>query len=83
MAVKLRLMRQGKKKSPSYRIIATDSRNPRDGKYIEQVGFYSPINKNVSIDEEIAVKWLKNGAIPTDTVKSLLKKAGIMAKLAK
>ena len=83
MAVKLRLTRMGAKKRPSYRIVATDSRRPRDGQYLELVGTYSPVGeKTVKIDEEIALKWLNNGAIPTDTVKNLLSEAGIMKKYA-
>ena len=84
MAVKLRLMRMGTKKRPFYRIVATDSRSRRDGEYLELVGTYNPISKdeNVKINEEVALKWLQNGAIPSDTVRSLLKNAGVMAKFA-
>ena len=83
MAVKLRLTRMGSKKRPTYRIVATDSRRPRDGQYLELVGTYSPVGeKTVKINEEIALKWLNNGAIPTDTVKNLLSEAGIMKKYA-
>ncbi len=83
MAVKLRLTRMGAKKRPTYRIVATDSRRPRDGQYLELVGTYSPVGKSeVKINEEVALKWLNNGAIPTDTVKSLFSKAGIMKKFA-
>ena len=73
MAVKLRLKRMGSKQKPFYRIIAADSRSPRDGKFIETVGTYNPITKpaQVSVDEEKALKWLANGAIPTDTVRML------------
>ncbi len=82
--VKLRLQRFGSKKSPVYRIVATDSHNPRDGRYIEVVGTYNPLTEpaKVSFDEEKALKWLENGAKPTDTVKSLLKEQGILAKFA-
>ena len=82
MAVKLRLKRMGAKKRPFYRIVAADSRSPRDGRFIEQVGTYNPITDpaEVKVDEEIALKWLKNGAIPTDTVRDLLSKQGIMKK---
>ncbi len=82
MAVKLRLMRMGAKKKPFYRIVAADSRTKRDGKYIELVGTYNPIASpaEVKIDEEVALKWLKNGAIPTDTVRSLFRKNGINEK---
>ncbi len=83
MAVKLRLTRMGAKKRPTYRIVATDARRPRDGQYLELVGTYSPVGeKAVTINEEIALKWLNNGAIPTDTVKNLLSEAGIMKKYA-
>ena len=83
MAVKLRLTRMGAKKRPTYRIVATDSRNPRDGQYLELVGTYSPVGEaTTKINEEVALKWLNNGAVPTDTVKNLLSKAGIMAKYA-
>ena len=82
MAVKMRLKRMGAKKRPFYRIVAADSRSPRDGRFIETVGTYDPCKKdnNVNIDEEKAMKWLNNGAQPTDTVKSLLSQAGIWAK---
>ena len=83
MAVKLRLTRMGAKKRPTYRIVATDSRRPRDGEYLELVGTCSPVGeKKVTIKEEVALKWLNNGAIPTDTVKNLLSEAGIMKKYA-
>ena len=84
MAVKIRLMRMGAKKRPFYRIVATDSRSRRDGEYLELVGTYNPINseKDVKINEEVALKWLNNGAIPSDTVRSLFKDAGIMKKYA-
>jgi len=81
MAVKLRLKRMGAKKRPFYRIVAIDSRTKRDGEYIELVGTYSPLeDSKVNINEEVALKWLNNGAIPTDTVKSIFSKAGIMKK---
>ncbi|MDD2434775.1 MAG: 30S ribosomal protein S16 [Bacilli bacterium] len=82
MAVKLRLRRMGAKKSPFYRIVAADSKSPRDGKFIEIIGTYDPLKEQaeIKIDEELAIKWLKNGAIPTDTVRSLFKKQGIMEK---
>jgi len=85
MAVKLRLQRFGANKRPYYRVVATDSRNPRDGRFIEVVGTYHPIEKNdlLKIDEEKALKWLNNGAQPTDTVKSLLSKLGIIEKFTK
>ncbi len=82
MAVKLRLKRMGSKQRPFYRIVAADSRSPRDGRFIEILGTYNPLvtPAEVKIDEESALKWLKNGAIPTDTVKNLFSKAGIMEK---
>ena len=78
--VKLRLTRMGAKKSPFYRIVATDSRKARDGQYIEQVGYYDPTVEPsvVSIDAEKAKSWLSKGAQPTDTVRGLFKKHGIM-----
>ncbi len=82
MAVKLRLKRMGSKKKPVYRIVAIDSHTKRDGEYIELVGTYNPLTepKSVKINDEIALKWLKNGAIPSDTVRNLLSDAGIMKK---
>lgn len=82
MAVKLRLKRMGAKQRPFYRIVAADSRSPRDGRFIETIGTYDPIKgeDNVKIDEEKAIKWLSNGAQPTDTVKNLLSQKGIWAK---
>lgn len=82
MAVKLRLLRMGAKKRPYYRIVAADSRTKRDGKYIELIGTYNPITTpaEVKINEEVALKWLKQGAIPTDTVKSLFRQNGINEK---
>ena len=82
MAVKLRLKRMGSKQKPFYRIVAADSRSPRDGRFIETVGTYNPIKKpaKLTIDEEKALKWLNNGAIPTDTVKNLFTQKGINAK---
>ena len=82
MAVKLRLLRMGAKKAPFYRIVAADSRSPRDGRNIEVVGTYNP-TKNpgiVTIDEVKALKLLNNGAIPSDTVRNILSKEGIMKK---
>lgn len=80
MAVKLRLKRMGAKKRPFYRIVAADSRSPRDGKFIEVVGIYNPISQpaEIKINDELALKWLNQGAIPTDTVRDLLSKQGIM-----
>ena len=84
MAVKLRLKRMGAKKRPFYRIVAADSRSPRDGKFIETVGTYNPIAepKELKVDEEKVMTWLNNGAKPTDTVRSLLSEVGIMTKYA-
>lgn len=80
MAVKLRLKRMGTTKKPYYRIVAADSRSPRDGRIIEEVGTYDPTKQPaiVTVKEEIALKWLKNGAQPTDTVRNLLSSKGIM-----
>mgnify|MGYP003584982978 FL=1 len=82
MAVKIRLMRMGAKKSPFYRLVVADSRSPRDGRFIEMVGHYDSTTEPaiVKIDEEKAIQWLQKGAQPTDTVKSLFSKAGIMKK---
>ena len=82
MAVKIRLTRMGAKKKPTYRIVATDSRRPRDGEYLELIGTYSPLVEEVKINEEVALKWLNNGATPTDTVRNLFSKAGIMKKFS-
>ena len=82
MAVKLRLKRMGAKKRPFYRIVAADSRSPRDGRFIEQLGTYDPKTDpaSVTLKEEEILRWLHNGAQPTDTVRNLLSKAGIMKK---
>lgn len=82
MAVKIRLKRMGSKKKPFYRIVVADSRSPRDGKFIEEIGYYNPVSqpKQVKINDEKAIKWLSNGAQPTDTVKSLLTKEGVIEK---
>lgn len=82
MAVKIRLRRMGAKKAPFYRVVVADSRFPRDGRFIEEIGTYNPLKNpaEVNIDEEKAIRWLRNGAQPTDTVKSLLKNNGIMDK---
>ena len=84
MAVKLRLKRMGAKKAPFYRVVAADSKSPRDGRFIETVGTYNPLTvpAEININEEVAMKWLRNGATPTDTVKNILSKAGIMTKFA-
>ena len=83
MAVRIRLTRMGAKAQPFYRIVASDSRRPRDGQYLELVGTYNPKTKDVKINEEVAMKWLNTGALPTDTVKNLFTKNGIMEKFAK
>lgn len=78
MAVKIRLKRMGAKKAPFYRVVVADSRFPRDGRFIEEIGYYNPMKEpaEIVIDNEKAKKWISNGAQPTDTVKSLLKKNG-------
>ena len=84
MAVKIRLMRMGVKKRPTYRIVVTDSRARCYGEYLELVGTYNPLEKEntTKINEEVVLKWLDRGAIPSDTVRSLLKNEGIMKKFA-
>jgi len=79
MAVKIRLRRMGAKKAPFYRIVVADSRYPRDGRFIEEIGYYNPLTDpiDLKVDAEKVQTWIRNGAQPTDTVKSLLKKAGI------
>ena len=78
--VKIRLRRMGAKKAPCYRIVVADSRYPRDGRFIEEVGFYNPMTNpaEVKIDADKAKKWIANGAQPTDTVRDLLKKSGVL-----
>ena len=78
MAVKIRLRRMGAKRQPSYRVVVADSRYPRDGRFIEEIGFYDPTKSPsvIRIDNEKAQQWLKNGAQPTDTVRALLKNSG-------
>ena len=84
MATKIRLKRMGAKKRPFYRMVIADSRSPRDGRFIEEIGYYDPATEpaTIKIDEEKALKWLTDGAKPSDTAKSLLKQQGIMAKFA-
>ncbi len=79
MAVKMRLKRMGQKKAPFYRIVVADSRSPRDGRFIEEIGYYDPTKDPavIKVNEELAKKWLSNGAQPTDTVGKLLKIAGV------
>ena len=78
MAVKIRLKRMGMKKHPFYRIVVADVRSPRDGRFIEEIGYYDPMKQpaEIKVDNEKAVTWMKNGAQPTDTVRVLLKKSG-------
>ena len=80
MAVKMRLTRIGKKKAPFYRVVIADARAPRDGRFVEEIGYYNPMTEpaDIKIDADKAKQWLKNGAQPTDTVKALLKKSGIV-----
>ena len=82
MAVKIRLRRMGAKKAPFYRVVVADSRSPRDGRFIEEVGFYDPMKEPVEIklDAEKIQKWIGNGAQPTDTVRALLVKSGVIIK---
>ncbi|ABS34418.1 30S ribosomal protein S16 [Clostridium botulinum] len=82
MAVKMRLKRMGAKKAPFYRVVVADSRSPRDGRFVEEIGYYNPITEpsTIKLDEEKVQKWIKNGAQPTDTVKKLIEKAGISVK---
>ena len=78
--VKIRLRRMGAKKAPFYRIVVADARAPRDGRCIEEIGTYNPLleSENITVDVEKAQNWIKNGAQPTDTVRGLLKKAGVL-----
>ncbi len=82
MAVRIRLRRMGSKKAPFYRVVVADSRYPRDGRFIEEVGTYNPLANpsEVNIDKEKVEKWIATGALPTDSVKSLLKRSGIIEK---
>lgn len=82
MAVRIRLTRLGSRHKPVYRIVASDSRKPRDGQYIELIGTYNPAIDEVKVDEGIALKWLNQGALPTDTVRNIFSKKGIMTKFA-
>ena len=79
MSVKIRLRRMGQKKAPFYRIVVADSRSPRDGRFIDEIGYYDPTKEpsEIRVDEEAAKKWLANGAQPTQTVEKILKTAGI------
>ena len=82
MSVRIRLTRMGRTKSPSYRVVVADSRKARDGRFIEILGTYSPQvgDGSFKVDDERALKWLKDGAIPSDTVRSILRKAGILKR---
>ena len=82
MAVKIRLKRMGMKKMPFYRVVVADSRSPRDGRFIEEIGYYDPRKQpaEIKIDNEAAQKWIKTGAQPTDTVRILLKKSGAIGE---
>ena len=84
MAVKIRLKRMGAKKAPFYRVVVADSRSPRDGRFIDNIGTYNPLTTpaEIKIDKEAAKKWLNNGAIPTDTVRNLFSKAGILKEFS-
>ena len=83
MAVRIRLKRMGAKKTPFYRVVVADARSPRDGRFIEEIGYYNPLTDpaQIKIDEEKALKWLATGAQPSDTVRSLFRKAGILKKV--
>lgn len=85
MAVKIRLRRMGAHKAPFYRIIVADSRSPRDGRFIDEIGYYNPLEEPavIKIDEDKAAKWVKNGAQPSDIVKKLFDRTGITEKLSK
>lgn len=85
MATKIRLRRMGAKKAPFYRVVVADSRSPRDGRFIEEIGYYNPISTptEININEEKALKWLATGAEPSETVKQLFKTTGIWAKRSK
>ena len=84
MAVRNRLARHGRKKLPFYRLVVADSRSPRDGRFIEQIGVYDPLQDpaKITVDEERALHWLKNGALPSDTARGLLKQAGVWEKFS-
>ena len=85
MAVKIRLKRMGAKKAPFYRIVAADSRAPRDGRFIEEIGTYNPIVEpaEIKFDKDAAKKWISNGAQPTDTVRALFRKTGLLEEIHK
>ena len=79
MAVKIRLKRIGAKKNPFYRIVVADARAPRDGRFVEEIGNYDPMSKKLVVDGDKALDWMKKGAQPTETVRSLLKKNGVLS----
>ncbi|WP_096189154.1 30S ribosomal protein S16 [Evansella halocellulosilytica] len=83
MAVKIRLKRMGAKKSPFYRVVVANSRSPRDGRFIEEIGTYNPLKNPVefNVDEDKALKWMMDGAKPSDTVRNLFSNVGLMEKL--
>lgn len=83
MAVKIRLKRMGAKKSPFYRVVVADSRAPRNGRFIEEIGYYNPLTQpvQIKIDEDKAMQWLNTGAQPSDTVKNLFRQEGILKKM--
>ncbi|MCF6094349.1 30S ribosomal protein S16 [Microaerobacter geothermalis] len=83
MAVKIRLKRMGAHKNPFYRVVVADSRSPRDGRFIDEIGTYNPVAQpaEVHIDEEKAIQWIQNGAQPSDTVRSLFRQVGILKKV--
>ncbi len=81
--VKIRLRRMGAKKRPFYRVVVADSRSPRDGRFIEEIGYYDPTKEPavIKIDEDKAIRWIQNGAQPTDTARSLLRKTGVLNRV--
>jgi small subunit ribosomal protein S16 len=82
MALKIRLKRMGMKKAPFYRLVVAEATAPRDGRFVDEIGTYNPVRQPavITVDEEKALKWLANGATPTDTAKSILSKVGVMKK---
>jgi len=84
LATRIRLRRMGGKKAPFYRVVVADSRSPRDGRFIEEIGYYNPVSQpeTIKIDTEKAIKWVNSGAQPSETVKALFKKAGVMQAIA-
>jgi small subunit ribosomal protein S16 len=82
MALKIRLKRMGMKKSPFYRLVVAEATSPRDGRFVDEIGTYNPVKQPaiITVDEEKALKWLANGATPTDTARSILSKTGVMKK---